>query len=525
MTDAYQEFASSRFVFLDISNVWGFMMETMTPNPDFSIVRDQKSLASESTSHSGLGATPSAQQIIILQHRELWSKTVTLSRGRAPGDPHARSVNFHCQNMEELMACLHNHLANFCPEYPPEHTTVDLIFPLGAAFLVADPIAAAQHGPKLTQAAQALLSLDRIPSSTFLSVMEAMTPMPDPKDNMKKQRAIAKACVEAVQRADGNRYSFHNSWWSKEDEANRFSYFCNDSILNKGRSANGGAGTIGQRVRKPVYDCKGIITVKFSAVKQNLQVQYKHVPIHKSYEERAPRPRRGTTRYRLAELYNPGSLARRRKTKPVKAADSSRRKRKKQTSDEPSPDEADDDLTPESMQSLLGLTTPEVVRLTAAPSSSYGAWEMNKKKPKCAMCKSKKAKCDGKTPCSTCAERPLFCTYPKETNEKEPSSEGGTQAQAFIGQLEPRPPPTATATDPMPSKKLKVASTGQIHNRDVRKELGEAMSEFDTLKAKLLEAEERVKRLEAEKENRSAAQRNKRRTKYARSTRTDRPGL
>ena len=75
--------------------------------------------------------------------------------------------------------------------------------------------------------------------------MEAMTPMPDPKDNMKKQRVIAKACVEAVQRADGNRYTFHNNWWSKEDEANRFSYYCNDSILNKGRSANGGAGTIG----------------------------------------------------------------------------------------------------------------------------------------------------------------------------------------------------------------------------------------------------------------------------------------
>lgn len=148
--------------------------------------------------------------------------------------------------------------------------------------------------------------------------------MPDPKDNMKKQRVTAKACVEAVQRADGNRYTFHNNWWSKEDEANRFSYYCNDSILNKGRSANGGAGTIGmlwsychpnhplltimasgQKVQKPVYDCKGIITVKFSAVKQNLQVQYKHVPVHKFYEERAPPPRRRTNRWKLAELHNP----------------------------------------------------------------------------------------------------------------------------------------------------------------------------------------------------------------------------
>jgi hypothetical protein len=63
--------------------------------------------------------------------------------------------------------------------------------------------------------------------------------------------------------------------------------------------------TSGQKVQKPVYDCKGIIAVKFSAVKQNLQVQYKHVPVHKSYEERAPPPRRGTNRWKLAELHNP----------------------------------------------------------------------------------------------------------------------------------------------------------------------------------------------------------------------------
>ena len=449
-----------------------------------------------------------------------------LSRGRAPSDPRARTVNFHCQNIEEFMTCLHAHLASSDPEYPPEHTTVELIFPLGASFLVVDPIAFTQHGPKVTRAPQALLSLDSIPSSTFLSVTEAMTPMPDPKDNMKKQRVIAKACVEAVQRADGNRYSFHNNWWSKEDEANRFSYFCNDSILNKGRSANGGASTVGQRVRKPVYDCKGIIAVKFSAVKQNLQVQYRHIPIHKSYEERAPRPRRGTTRHKLAELYNPESLARRRKTKPAKAADSCQRKRKRQASDGPSPDATDDGLTPESVQSLLELTTPEVDRLIAAPGSSRSSWGKIKR-PKCAMCKSKKAKCDGEMPCSTCAKNPLFCTYPEETSEKEPFSEGGTQARAPTGQPEPGPAPTATATDPMPSRKLKVASAEQIHNRDVQKELGEAISEFDILKAKLAEAEERVKQLEAEKESaelRSAAQRSKLPSKYARSTRADRFG-
>lgn len=58
-----------------------------------------------------------------------------------------------------------------------------------------------------------------------------------------------------------------------------------------------------------LYDCKGVIAVKYSAVKQNLQVQHKHVPAHKSYEERAPPPRRGTNRYKLAELFNPERYA------------------------------------------------------------------------------------------------------------------------------------------------------------------------------------------------------------------------
>ena len=187
----------------------------------------------------------SAQRTSSPHQHELWNNTVTLSRGRAPGDPHGRIVNFDCQNLEELTTSLQDHLASPNPDHQPEHTTVELIFPISAAFLVADPFSLARPGPKIAQAPQALPSLYGTPNSTVISVMEAMTPMPDPKDNMKKQRVIAKACVEAVQRADGNRYSFHNNWWSKEDEANRFSYYCNDSILNKGRSANGGARTIG----------------------------------------------------------------------------------------------------------------------------------------------------------------------------------------------------------------------------------------------------------------------------------------
>ena len=478
-------------------------MELLPPTLDPFPIHHEASLTSERSTQYGVERRPiHAQQIRTPQQHELWSKTITLSRGRVSGDPHARILNSHCQNVEDLRTGLCNHLASPNPDSTPEHTTIDFIFPISAAFLVADPFASIRTGSKLAQAPQALIPLHGTPNTTVISLMEAMTPMPDPKDNMKKQRVIAKACVEAVQRADGHRYSFHNNWWSKEDEANRFSYFCNDSILNKGRSANGGASTVGQKVQKPVYDCKGIIAVKFSAVKQNLQVQYKHLPVHKSYEERAPPPRRGTNRYKLAELYNPESLLRQRNSQLPKAADPGKRKRKRQTSDQTSPDRLDEALTPNSIQSL-GSTRPVADRPRAPSRSNRGLRGQHEEKTRCSMCKSKKVKCDGKVPCSGCADRPVFCTYPDETIANGPSCVGRIEARLAAIQRESGPTPTDTTAGAMPSWGAKAAAAAKTTGRDVQKELGEAMSEFDVLKAKLAVAEERVRQLEAEKESES----------------------
>jgi hypothetical protein len=61
----------------------------------------------------------------------------------------------------------------------------------------------------------------------------------------------------------------------------------------------------GKRATKPVYDCRGVLAVKFSSVKKSLDVHYKHVPIHKTYEERAPPPRRDSKRRKWLEMNNP----------------------------------------------------------------------------------------------------------------------------------------------------------------------------------------------------------------------------
>ncbi len=211
-----------------------------TPSSEQSHGRGPDTVAEQSGSN---GESPA-------QQRELWQRTVTSARGRAPGDPLAQKVTFQCQNLEDLESCLRDYLSSPNPAFPTEHTTVDLVFPISAAFLVVHPFKPLpqghQGGTPLTPGSGSLPPLYGAASRTVISVMDAMTLMPDPKDNMRKQRVIARACSEAVARADGYRYSFHNNWRSKEDEANRFSYFCNDSVLNKGRAASGGAGVKGR---------------------------------------------------------------------------------------------------------------------------------------------------------------------------------------------------------------------------------------------------------------------------------------
>lgn len=152
------------------------------------------------------------------------------------------------------------------------------------------------------------LKANQKPEKIPMSIIEALTPTSEPKERMHKQRSIAKACVDAIQRVDGFRYSFHNTWASREDDSWRFSYYCNDSLLNKDRAANGKGAKMGKRATKSVWDCKGVLRVLFSATKQTVHVTYKHMPVHKTYAERAPPPRRDSKR-RREQLNNPEGLA------------------------------------------------------------------------------------------------------------------------------------------------------------------------------------------------------------------------
>jgi hypothetical protein len=157
-----------------------------------------------------------------------------LPRGRAPKDPNARTAKYNCNSIQDLESSLRAYLDN--PPATPEHSTCEITLWQNASLIVPE-----SDMPQPTQTNQH----SNGPVWNPATVLEALQPTPDPKDTMKKQRAVSKLCVSAIQRVDGFKYSFHNNWKSGEENAFRFSYYCNDSLLNKDRVANGKAGTAG----------------------------------------------------------------------------------------------------------------------------------------------------------------------------------------------------------------------------------------------------------------------------------------
>ncbi|KAI5194134.1 hypothetical protein E4T39_08776 [Aureobasidium subglaciale] len=150
---------------------------------------------------------------------------------------------------------------------------------------------------------------DQEHEQAYKTVLELVN-IHDLKQRQTWQRAAAKGIVQQIQDLDGFKYCFNNNWSSKDDNGYRYSYTCLDSLENKDRHANGfratnaatrrpGANTRG--VRKPTYDCKGQIAVKFSALRQSVEVVYKHHAIHKTVAERRPPPRKDAKRKSITQ--------------------------------------------------------------------------------------------------------------------------------------------------------------------------------------------------------------------------------
>ena len=425
---------------------------------------------------------------------EKWSRTIH-PRGRQARDPLAQSVSYPVTSLETMKEMLRDYLAN--PTGAAEHTTIEFTFPTSAAFMAytADLMG-------LKEAHKARADVYNTVKRTAISVIDALN-QPDAKDQMRKQKAIAKAIVKAISEVDGYRYSFHNNWLSKEDEACRFSYYCNDSTLNKGRAANEGAGMEGKKKVKPVYDCQGLIWVKFSITKNNLEIQYKHIPLHKTYEERAPPPRRDSKRRKMMELFTPEKLvkqAQKRGGRPKGALDNPDKPRKRRATEPPrvEADGADEGCTEglaplmdflgsvekgrgQASEQVTEATDPRLQAHTSSEPPMFPAEKIQQLKDK---------------PLRT----PKAPKEPKASRPKKPALPGmmsGYMAGDLItwGEKERRGSRNASAQQPPPPGEPLAGIA------DAAAEAGpsEPPSELDLLKAKLAAAEAKINNLEAEK--------------------------
>ncbi|KAF2213842.1 hypothetical protein CERZMDRAFT_117109 [Cercospora zeae-maydis SCOH1-5] len=140
----------------------------------------------------------------------------------------------------------------------------------------------------------------RAPCSAIVNVV-------DPTAKKIVQRAASRGIMAAIEALDGFRYSFNNAWNAQNEEGARFSFICQDSMQNKDRHANGYTRVLKhlkdpsgheRGPRKPTYDCKGSVSVKFSLSKQSCEVFYRHNAIHDTLAARkaAPRTPGGVTR-------------------------------------------------------------------------------------------------------------------------------------------------------------------------------------------------------------------------------------
>lgn len=407
-------------------------------------------------------------------------------RGRHAKDPLGQSIQYRCQGTNDFEQKLREYLTN--PTGDAEHTTLEFSFPVTAAFMVS------VREPKGNKPVH-----ERTPymysafNKTAVSVVDALQHSGDPKEQMLTQKAISKTLVEAVQEADGYHYSFHNYWVSREDQACRFSYFCNDSVLNKGRAANEGLSKIrnGVKIRKPVWDCQGTIAIKFSLTKMSLEVHYKHIPMHPTFDERAPRPRNGSKRKKLLEIFHPERLPQfkpREKKRKAENPDKEPAKRGRPRKSRPLVSQPTDESAPQSARDSS--LQPLFDFLGSAEQAVNGATET-----------------PGNADRNT-EHEPAAVTDPSGSGHNAtsatPEASGTDSQHAFPGMMSgfmSGDQITWGRKKAPRARKTKAAASGTTHTSSNPAQAlgGSTPSELEALKAKLLEAEQKIKDLEAEK--------------------------
>jgi hypothetical protein len=105
---------------------------------------------------------------------------------------------------------------------------------------------------------------------------------------------VIRSIIEAIQQADGFKYSERSAQSKEGGDGARLKYICQDSLQNGDRKNNvkkekkADSDDSEDQPKKrgpaplPTYDCGGAIHIKFSIKREAINVVYKHNPIHTS---------------------------------------------------------------------------------------------------------------------------------------------------------------------------------------------------------------------------------------------------
>ncbi|KAF2875344.1 hypothetical protein BDV95DRAFT_604099 [Massariosphaeria phaeospora] len=361
-------------------------------------------------------------------------------------------VYYRCPSSETLDGAIRNELEKNAQSLIPVEIVTEFVFTIASTITI--PVI---HQPNL----EALFQPADFAQS--ITVDQALCRSIEGKDRLKAQRAIARSFIEAIQGADGFKYSERQAYTNKDGtEGTRFKYVCADSLQNRDRKRNikkekNGENADGEqqpKKRNPAelrtYDCGGAIHIKFSIKREAINVIYKHNPIHRDVSTRALNDQNGDSQLpALVTGQTEGTVSATNGSVP--------QKRKRSKKDDAGQEDPFHDLNLDMSTSPEASKTPskkkgkkkKTVISPEAPKSSTTKKAKKGKEPQspsksrkkappkdasppaksvrgkaCLRCREKKIKCnEAKPTCNQCARGLWTCQY--ETDAPKKRSKNG----------------------------------------------------------------------------------------------------
>jgi hypothetical protein len=144
------------------------------------------------------------------------------------------NLSVFCQSLAELDRVLREQFEQSMQSLVPELIYSQFQFNMAVSL----PITGLTDEIKVSYGFPAADSTPNENEVVHLSVSLAVAPLGDAKLKLKRQRAVSREILKAIQAVDGFRYLEKEAWDTKHYDGYRFKYLCRDSYQNKDRVSN-----------------------------------------------------------------------------------------------------------------------------------------------------------------------------------------------------------------------------------------------------------------------------------------------